>query len=73
MPLPTNSSPTQLVIQYGSGNTNVTVNLVALAINVSAVSAASLATEVARNAALKGYWNGLTYIPPGQITLITAS
>ena len=73
MPLPKDVAPTQIVIRYGSGNVNVTVNLAAYAINASVVSASEFCNQFTRNVLAKGYWDGLTFIPPGQITLITAS
>ncbi len=72
MPLPTNFVPTQLVITYGA-NVSVNINLTAFAVNSSVISAASFANDFVRNLVKQGYWNGLQYIPPNQIILITAS
>jgi hypothetical protein len=73
MSFPTNFSPVQLIIQYGTGNINVTVNLLAYAINVNVTPSASFASGLVGGILQNGYWNGLTFIPAGQITLITAS
>jgi hypothetical protein len=71
--LPSNFTPIQLVIRYGSGNVNATVNLVAFGINVNAVPSASFASGLIAGIMQSGYWDGLTFVPPSQITLITAS
>ena len=72
MPLPKDSAPTQITIFYGTSS-NVVVNLAAYNINASVVSLASFCNDFVRNVATKGYWSGLTFIPPSQITTIVAS
>ncbi len=76
MPLPVNFTAVQVAITFvqpvnGSPNANVStvnVNLQAVSANVNVNI-----NEYVQNLLVRGYWNGLQFIPAKQITLITAS
>ncbi len=76
MPLPMNFTPSQLTITYQQPVNNsasvltasVNVNLQAVTANVNVDVGSYVAAILQR-----GYWNGVSFIPPRMITLITAS
>jgi hypothetical protein len=74
--LPANFVPTLLTLTYAQPvNNSSNVIVASVNINLVAVSANVVidANSFVQNLLTRGYWNGLSFIPGRQITLITAS
>jgi len=76
MPLPINFTPTQITLTYAQP-VNASANLVVASVNINLQAVSSNVVidvnSFVQNLLTRGYWNGLTFIPGRQITLVTAS